>query len=198
MLDVVAFFGLSAGDTPENISATGRIDIIRIRSRHTKRQGASFVAWYVVQTRQAGLLELCFDQAELQWHLPNTACNAAYQHSHIQGVLAWYHRQRSYPRLDQRIEPLRFYLSDQPSPKKNRLPALPYRLSPYRIQDSQGRSYQVVAIPTRHLENLMTTKHLHYVVQLDDQRYQHIVLEKDLNDWRCIQEVDAAFFFMNT
>jgi hypothetical protein len=100
--------------------------------------------------------------------------------------------------LNNRVEPLRFTLTAKKG-LKSRWHNLPNRLSPYRIQKAgHTGSFHIQYIQTRHLENLQISRHLHYVVQADTGQYYHVVLEKDLNDWRLIQEVDAAFFFGNS
>lgn len=54
---------------------------------------------------------------------------------------------------------------------------------------------QVTGIETRHIENVMITKHLHYVVQTDSGRFFHLVYILDQTDWRFMQEVDEELFF---
>jgi len=70
------------------------------------------------------------------------------------------------------------------------------RISPYRLLKGPRESHQIIEVVTRHTENLMTTKHLHFVVKTDANWYYHINFEMDLLDWRFIQQVDAEFFFM--
>lgn len=51
-------------------------------------------------------------------------------------------------------------------------------------------------IETRHLENVMVTKHAHYVVEDTDGRFYHLVYILDEGDWRFMQEVDEQFLFV--
>lgn len=50
-------------------------------------------------------------------------------------------------------------------------PALIDRVQPFRFKLRKAGSFQVVNVETRHLENIMITKHLHYVVESDERRF---------------------------
>lgn len=206
LVDVLVYFSCHQRSDVFEWHPSWRCDIERIRSGHTKRDGGGQTAWYMVETKQGSILELCYDAAELRWYLPKSVANEAYtDRMEIDRVLAWSRRHRNIPTLDKRLTPYRFELRPLEERKRQlktknnhfveRLPALAERLSPFRLMRDHGHSFQTDAIVTRHVENLMTTKHLHYVLKTSEDRYYHLVFEKDLGDWRLVQEVDAEFFF---
>lgn len=43
---------------------------------------------------------------------------------------------------------------------------------------------------------MMVTKHLYYVVKVDQNRFYHLVYIMDKGDWRMVKEVDEEFFFV--
>lgn len=65
-----------------------------------------------------------------------------------------------------------------------------------RFQSGKIPSSQVTEIVTRHVENMMVTKHLYYVVKVDQNRFYHLVYIMDKGDWRMVKEVDEEFYFV--
>jgi|GEM_PF-654741 hypothetical protein len=211
MIDVLVFFASNTMNTGFEWRKLYRKDIAQIRSAYTKREGGSAIAYYTVSLKEGGILELAYDIAELLWFLPKSVTNEAYQGYTIDRMLALFRRNKNVGSENQRIIPYRFELikvgtdttkvSTQRNGKiintsKKPLYALSERISPYRLLKGPRESHQIIEVVTRHTENLMTTKHLHFVVKTDANWYYHINFEMDLLDWRFIQQVDAEFFFM--
>lgn len=213
MIDVLVFFASNIANTGFEWRKECRRDIAQIRSGYTKRDGGSAIAYYTVALKTGGIMELAYDTAELLWFLPKSVINEAYQGYSIDRMLALFRRNKNVGSINQRITPYRFELIKAGSNEPHQVPSkqsyrkkleiaqkplgpLSERLSPFRILKSPRDPHQVVEVVTRHTENLMTTKHLHFVVKTDANWYYHINFEMDLLDWRFIQQVDAEFFFM--
>jgi hypothetical protein len=211
MIDVLVFFASKTMNTAFEWRKTYRKDVAQIRSGYTKRDGGSAIAYYTVTLKEGGILELAYDTAELLWFLPKSVTNEAYQDYYIDRMLALFRRNKNVGSINQRIIPYRFELIKKGTElitlttKKQEktiinstktLGPLSERLSPYRLLKGQHEAHQVVEVVTRHTENLMTTKHLHFVVKTDANWFYHINFEMDLLDWRFIQQVDSEFFFM--
>lgn len=115
----------------------------------------------------------------------------------VDRILALINRHKHTPSRAHRVIPYRFEIL--PGKKvingteKTELPLI-RRVQPYRFQSGKLESAQVIDVVTRHLENTMITKHLHYVVETDLHRFFHLVYNLDEEDWRFMQEVDEEFF----
>lgn len=73
--------------------------------------------------------------------------------------------------------------------------SLPYKITPYRFQLPDGRSYRVRKIRRMTTQKVGQFLHYHFVVQTEDERYFHLVLDSGSLVWRMVQEVDEALFF---
>ncbi|MEX0648061.1 MAG: hypothetical protein WEA56_02720 [Balneolaceae bacterium] len=167
----------------------------RVRSCHCKTEGGIKKCFYTLETRDGSLVNLVFNEEELTWslepgiHPPGLA---------VDRVLALVKRHKHGPSRAHRIIPYRFEIGPAPAPEISggTDPALTDRVQPFRFHTGKLASAQVTAIETRHLENIMITKHLHYVVETDSGRFFHLVYILDECDWRLMQEVDEEFFFV--
>lgn len=170
----------------------------RIRSCHTKSEGGVWRSFYSVETKQGHIIDLVFDEADLIWRLEHPD---EYPGMVVDRVLALVKRHKHMPSRAHRIIPYLFELiPEEELPQKGpaKGPSLVERVQPFRFKSKSGKleSAQVMEIVTRHLENVMVTKHLHYVVKTDLRRYFHLVFILDEQDWRFMQEVDEEFFFV--
>ncbi len=168
----------------------------RVRSCHSKVDGGVRKSFYSVETKEGPILELVFNEEELLWSLDP---NSEMKDYAVDRMLALIQRHKHLPSRAHRIVPYRFEIipklqiqQEQPGIE---LP-LVQRMQPYRFQSGKINSAQVTDIPTKHMENVMITKQLHYVVETDIQRFFHLVYILDEMDWRLIQEVDEEFFFV--
>lgn len=160
--------------------------IKRVRSCHSRADGGVRKSFYSVETRKGAFMELVYNEEELTWSLGD---------GETVKVLAQIHRHKHMHSRAHRIVPIRFETGTSPEDETG-LP-LTWRVQPYRFQSGKIPSSQIVEIRTRHLENVMITKHLHYVVRTDQNRYFHLVFVQDEHDWRFMQEVDEELFFAN-
>lgn len=76
-----------------------------------------------------------------------------------------------------------------------RHPDIPHHVTPYRFETREGARHKIAQIRQVHRERVGKTFHYHYVVQTDEQRYFHLVLDTHTFTWRMIQEVDNELFF---
>lgn len=165
----------------------------KIRSCHTKTDGGVIKSFYSVETTTGDIINLVFNEEELLWSLSPVVNPGGFV---ADRVLALIKRHKHTPSRAHRIIPYRFEVGPAPKEKNGPGPALTERMQPYRFQTGKLPSTQVTGIETRHLENIMITKHLHYVVETDLNRFFHLVYILDECDWRILQEVDEEFFFV--
>lgn len=168
----------------------------RIRSCHSKMDGGVRKSFFSVETKMGSIFDLVFDEEELLWSLDARSNMAHYT---VDRVLALIQRHKHLPSRAHRIIPYRFEIIPRAQVQRKQSGmelSLVQRVQPYRFQSGKIISAQVIKIPTKHLENVMITKQLHYVVETDAQRFFHLVYILDEMDWRMIQEVDEEFFFV--
>ncbi|MGB0346180.1 MAG: hypothetical protein ACPGGA_01770 [Balneolaceae bacterium] len=168
----------------------------RIRSSHTKLEGGIKKSFYTVETKEGEILNMQLDQEEMIWELDPIEPFKGYV---VDRLLVYTKRHKHLPSESHRILPLRFELipkekMDRKSPIEL---ALVDRMQPYRFKKAKV-SVQVKRIETKHLENVMVTKHAHYVVEDTDGRFYHLVYILDEGDWRFMQEVDEQFLFVRS
>lgn len=72
---------------------------------------------------------------------------------------------------------------------------LPYKITPHRFQLPDGRSFRIRKIRRMTTQKVGQALHYHFVVQTEDERYFHLVLDSASLVWRMVQEVDEALFF---
>jgi len=159
--------------------------IEKVRSCHSRTDGGVVKSFYSVETRRGEILDLVYNEEELTWSLEGRE---------IEKILVQIHRHKHMHSRAHRIVPIRLELRKMRETNEPGLP-LTWRVQPYRFQTGKILSSQVIEIRTRHLENVMITKHLHYVVRTDQNRYFHLVFIQDEQDWRFMQEVDEELFF---
>lgn len=168
----------------------------RVRSCHSKTDGGVKKSYYSVETRCGEIVNLVYNEEELLWHLEP----GGIMENHVADrVLALVRRHKHGPSRAHRIIPYRFEIipkTEIETGTNGQAPPLIRRVEPYRFRSGRVPSTQAVKIATRHLENVMITKHLHYVVQTDSGRFYHLVYILDESDWRLMQEVDEEFFFV--
>jgi hypothetical protein len=170
--------------------------IKRILSCHSRTDGGIKYSFYSLETKSGEIIDLAYNEEELTWTLKPSDF---YPNHVVDRILVLVQRHKHTPSRAHRIIPYRFEII----PKKHiqtirsetGLP-LVHRVQPYRFQSGKLPSTQVTDIVTRHLENVMITKHLHYVVKTDQNRFFHLVYILDEADWRLMQEVDEEFFFV--
>ncbi|MCC5908270.1 MAG: hypothetical protein JJU13_18790 [Balneolaceae bacterium] len=168
----------------------------RVRSCHCRTDGGIRKLFYSIETTSGEIFDLNYNEEDVTWTLQAGSASARHV---IDRVLARILRHKHTHSRAHRIVPYRFEilpsnLIDQ-SGAATGLP-LTWRVQPFRFQSGNIPSTQVTSIVTRHLENVMVTKHLHYVVQTDQKRFFHLVHILDQGDWRLMQEVDEEFFFV--
>ncbi|WP_018126635.1 hypothetical protein [Balneola vulgaris] len=169
--------------------------VAQIRSCYSKVKGGIRTSYYSVETKDGEIIELEFNQEELLWSLDDKRQKEGLR---VDRVLVHVKRHKHQPSDAHRLQPIRFEVLpvseiERPSPLE--LPLIE-RMAPFRFQRRKAGSTQVHHIETKHLENTMITKHLHYVVEDIDQRFYHLVYTLDQMDWRFMQEVDREFFFV--
>lgn len=167
----------------------------RIRSCHSKVDGGVKKSFYSVETRDGNIVNLVFNEEELLWSVEKTGSSPG-REVDVDKVLALIKRHKHTPSRAHRIIPYRFEIGPAPKEAPGTAPALIERMQPFRFRTGKLASTQVTAIETRHMENIMITKHLHYVVKTDLGRFFHLVYILDECDWRILQEVDEEFFFV--
>jgi hypothetical protein len=196
IIEMLAFYSrYQRLDKPE-WRAAYTLQLKRVRSCHSRLDGGVKTSFYSVETRSGEILNLVYEEESLLWRLE--PCEAYPDHV-IDRVLALVQRHKHTPSRAHRMIPYRFEII--PAGKVSRdsqeseLP-LVQRVRPWRFQSGKIPSTQVTHIVTRHMENVMVTKHLHYVVETDQRRFFHLVYILDQSDWRLMQEVDEEFFFV--
>ena len=168
----------------------------RVRSCHSKVDGGVKKSYYSVETQTDEIVDLVYNEEELTWMLEPSDTFPAHE---ADRVLALIKRHKHMPSRAHRVVPYRFEIIPKPLISRKEWamePPLVNRVQPYRFQTGRIPSTQAVGIATRHLENVMVTKHLHYVVETDRSRFYHLVYILDESDWRLMQEVDEQFFFV--
>jgi len=168
----------------------------RVRSCHSKTDGGVRKSYYSIETKCGEIFDLIYNEEELIWSLDPSD---RYPDHEVDNVLALVKRHKHTPSRAHRIIPYRFEVIPK-SHIQNKdgrpVPPLVQRVEPFRFQSGKIPSSQIIDIVTRHVENVMVTKHLHYVVETDQHRYFHIVYILDESDWRLMNEVDEQFFFV--
>ena len=156
--------------------------IKQIRSCHSQVDGGVKKSFYTLETRSGEIIDLEYNEEELTWKLKPSDL---YPDHVVDRVLALIKRHKHTHSRAHRIIPFRFEIIPtqdiQDKPQKAGLP-LVHRVQPYRFQSGKLPSTQVTDIVTRHLENVMVTKHLHYVVKTDQNRFFHLVYILDEAD----------------
>lgn len=168
----------------------------RVRSCHSKTEGGVRTSYYSLETKNGEIYNLEFNEEELVWTLNP---GESHQGLLVDRVLALVKQHKHTPSRAHRVIPYLFEVV--PREKLNDVitgpaPPLIERVQPFRFQGGKLESAQVTEVVTRHLENVMVTKHLHYVVKTDLQRFFHLVFILDEQDWRFMAEVDEEFFFV--
>ncbi|MEX0844879.1 MAG: hypothetical protein WD022_06340 [Balneolaceae bacterium] len=196
LVEMLAYFVRFSGDEKPGWRKKYMHQKASIRSCHSKIDGGVKKSFYSIETKAGKIINLIFDEEELIWELEP---GEPYTNHVVDRVLAFVQRHKHLPSRAHRIIPYRFEIIP-----KNKIhdddretdPALVERMQPFRFQSGKMHSMQVVRIVTRHLENVMITKHLHYVVETDSNRFFHLVYILDEADWRFMQEVDEELFFV--
>ena len=166
----------------------------RVRSSHTKLEGGIKKSQYTVETKEGEIVNLSLDHEEMIWELEPVDPFKGFV---IDRLLAYVKRHKHLPSESHRIVPIRFELIPRENLDRKTPIELAFmdRMQPYRFKKGKV-SIQVKQIETRHLENVMVTKHAHYVVEDTDGRFYHLVYILDEGDWRFMQEVDEQFLFV--
>ncbi len=162
----------------------------RIRSCYSKVDGGVKKSYYTIETKAGELFNLVLSEEEMIWSVDLKGFV-------VDKVLAEIKRHKHQPSRAHRIIPYRFEIIPTPGDLKT-APALIERVEPFRWKRRKAGSFQVVKIETRHLENVMVDKHLHYVVETGEQRFFHITLVLGDMDWRLINEVDENTLFVRS
>lgn len=164
----------------------------RVRSCHSRIDGGVKKSFYSLEGKCGNIADLVFYEEELIWKLMPSA---TYPDHVADRVLTFVKRHKHTPSRAHRIIPYRFEIIPKkmiPEEAASGIePALVDRMQPYRFQSGKILPTQVIRIVTKHLENVMVTKHLHYVIESDSRRFFHLVFILDEFDWRFIQEVDG-------
>ena len=196
LIDMLAIFTRYGGVRYPDWHLSYRRDVAQVRSCHSKVQGGVMKSFYTVETKTGDILDLMFNEEELLWSLVPAP---GYEGKAIDRVLVYVQRHKHLPSRAHRMVPYRFELLPEEVAKKQydgtERPLI-QRMQPYRFQSGKINSAQVMDIPTRHMENVMVTKELNYVVKTDENRFFHLVYILDQLDWRLMQEVDEEFFFV--
>ncbi|REL39119.1 hypothetical protein DYD21_03955 [Rhodohalobacter sp. SW132] len=168
----------------------------RVRSCHCKTDGGVRKSYYSIETKSGEIIDLEYNEEELVWNL---VPSDSYPDHVVDKVLVLIKRHKHTPSRAHRVIPYRFEIfpeSELHQTDNRPAPALAQRVEPFRFQSGKIPSSQIIKIVTRHLENVMVTKHLHYVVETDQHRFFHLVYILDEADWRLMNEVDEQFFFV--
>lgn len=169
----------------------------KVRSCHSKVDGGVKKSFYSVETRSGDIVDLIYNEEELTWTLEPSG---QFPEHVVDRVLALIKRHKHTPSRAHRIIPYRFEIVPAVLVQKNRPagnPSMVNRVEPFRFQSGNISSAQAIRVVTRHLENVMITKHLHYVIETDQHRFYHLVYILDQGDWRLMNEVDAEYFFVD-
>jgi hypothetical protein len=195
LVEMLAFFSRFEQVVQPQWRAPYQRDLARVRSCHSKQKGGVRKSYYTVETKSGEILNLVFNENELLWSLDRTN---GYEDRVVDRVLALVERHKHKPSRAHRVIPYRFELLPEELAKKQydgTEKPLIQRVQPYRFLRKKT-PFQVVSIPTRHLENTMITKELNYVIKTEDHRFFHLIYIMDEMDWRFMQEVDEEFFFV--
>lgn len=193
LVEMVAFFADLLNETP--IWRRGLVrHTRRVRSSHTKLEGGIKKSQYTVETKEGEIVNLSLDHEEMIWELDPIDPFKGFV---IDRLLVYVKRHKHLPSESHRIVPIRFELIPREKLDRKTPIELAFmdRMQPYRFKKGKI-SIQVKQIETRHLENVMVTKHAHYVVEDTDGRFYHLVYILDEGDWRFMQEVDEQFLFV--
>jgi hypothetical protein len=196
IIEMLAFYSRYQRLAKPEWRAEYTMQLKRVRSCHSLNDGGVKTSCYSVETRSGEILNLIYEEESLLWRLQ--PCEAYPSHV-VDRVLALVQRHKHAPSRAHRIIPYRFeIIPEEQAIRSGREPELPLvqRVQPWRFQSGNIPSSQVTHIVTRHMENVMVTKHLHYVVETDQRRFFHLVYILDQSDWRLMQEVDEEFFFV--
>lgn len=196
LVEMLAYFVRFSGDATPGWRKKYMHQKAKIRSCHSKIDGDVRKSFYSIETKAGKIINLVFNEEELIWELKP---ESPFTNHVVDRVLALVQRHKHLPSRAHRIIPYRFEIIP-----KNKLeevddetdPSLVERMQPFRFQSGKLHSMQVIEVVTRHLENVMVTKHLHYVVKTESNRYFHLVYVLDEGDWRFMQEVDEELFFV--
>lgn len=191
-IDVLTLF--NRFDTIEQVDwrPLYRRDLKKVIHVKTKTSKTASSLHYSFETKQGDFVDLVFDQVNLTWTIDKSGNHTGYE---VDRVLALFKATRKdYPH----IIPYRFELLPEEVAKKNYSGTeklLMERLQPYRFQTKDQKSIQVVDLPTKHLEDIKTTKHLNYVVKSEAGKFYHILLVLNKLQWIYMQEVPEELFF---
>jgi len=174
-----------------------------IRSCHTKTLGGVRYSFFSIVTQQGEAMDIRFNHDELLWDIVALPGSELAIHSEdgshfvIDRILVHQQRHKHQPSLAHRMRPIRFeWLPHAQCARQSPIEhAKVDRMHPYRFLKGKNSSYQVHRIETRHLEDVMVTRHFHYVIEDTERRFYHVVYILDQGDWRFIQEVDEQFLF---
>ncbi|MCH2449239.1 MAG: hypothetical protein MK198_03755 [Gracilimonas sp.] len=195
LVEMLAFFSRYEPVAHPDWRLPYRRDVKQVRSCFTKTQGGVIRSFYKLETKQGELITLSFNEQELLWSLDKSE---GFEDQAIDRVLVLMERHKHKSSRAHRIIPYRFELLPEELAKRKyngTEKPLIKRVQPYRFLRSKT-PYQVIGIPTLHMENTMITKELNYVVQADNERFYHLVYILDKLDWRFMQEVNEEFFFV--
>ena len=175
----------------------------QIKSCHTKMLGGVPYSFFSIITQHGETIDVRFNHDELLWDIVALPGSDSSVHSDdesrlvIDRVLVHQQRHKHQPSLAHRIRPIRFeWLPYAQCARQSSIEhAKIDRMHPYRFLKGKNSSYQIHSIETRHLEDVMITRHLHYIVEDTERRFYHVVYILDQGDWRFIQEVDEQFLF---
>lgn len=162
-----------------------------MRSRYTKNEGGVYRSYFNIETKKKEIFNLVFNHEELLWSLQYPE---EYSGLRVDRMLAHMKRHKHLASKAHRIEPLRFEVA--PLIQRKMEKSLIDRLYPFRFILGKNTPYQVKQIETKHLQNVMTTKHLHYVAETTESRFFNVVFIQDQLDWRLMQEVDEQYLFV--
>ena len=160
-------------------------------------------SFFSITTQHGETMDVRFNHDELLWDIVALPGSDSSVHSEdesrlvIDRVLVHQQRHKHQPSLAHRIRPIRFeWLPYAQCARQSSIEhAKIDRMHPYRFLKGKNSSYQIHSIETRHLEDVMVTRHLHYIVEDTERRFYHVVYILDQGDWRFIQEVDEQFLF---
>ncbi|MCH2449853.1 MAG: hypothetical protein MK198_06860 [Gracilimonas sp.] len=195
LVEMLAFFSRYKPVPHPDWRLPYRRDVKQVRSCFTKTQGGVTRSYYKLETKQGELITLVFNEQDLLWSLDKSE---GFEDQAIDRVLVLMERHKHKSSRAHRIIPYRFELLPEELAKlkyDGTEKPLIKRVQPYRFLRSKT-PYQVIAIPTQHMENTMITKELNYVIEADNERFFHLVYILDKLDWRFMQEVDEEFFFV--
>ena len=186
IIEILVFFSrFGAAPTWENPK-----HLKRIRSCYSKVDGGIRKSYYTIETKEGSLYNLVFNEEELIWEIDLEGYI-------IDKILVEVKRHKHLASRAHRLIPYRFELKPKGAEQKT-APALIERVQPFRWKRRKAGSFQVIKVETRHLENIMVDKHLHYVVETDDCRFFHIALVLSEMDWRLINEIDESTLFVRS